>query len=191
MSEDYKIWFPHEVFYIESLLSITRTIQSEVNAVDFILKELESGEHKNENILIDAVQNICTQTALISKFFWPITKDKIHKVRGQKLREVYKITETSRLKTKEVRNFIEHFDEKLDLFLHKFQAGSIIPRYVGSRINKEATVIFRAYFIEEAVFKIFDLEYELLPILKEIKTLHIMLEQDMIKGRFRNHEQQI
>lgn len=187
MDEDYKIWFQHEIFYIESLLSITRTIQSEVNAVEFILKELQSGEHKNENILIDAVQNICTQTALISKFFWPITKDKIHKVRGQKLREVYKITETSCLKSKEVRNFIEHFDEKLDLFLNNFQAGSIIPRYVGTRINKEGTKIFRGYFIEEVVFKIFDLEYELLPILNEIKILHHKLERDIVNGRFNNY----
>lgn len=40
MSEDYKIWFPHEVFYIESLLSITRTIQSEVNAIELHFKRI-------------------------------------------------------------------------------------------------------------------------------------------------------
>ena len=188
MNEEYKIWFPHEVFYIESLLSITRTILSEKNVVVTVLDEIQSGNYENGKILIDAVQNICIQAAQMSKFFWPISKDKIHKRRGQKLREVYKINESNCLKNKDVRNFIEHFDEKLDLYLNQFIAGTIIPIYVGPRIEMETKQIFRGYFINEAVFKILHLEYKIIPIVEEIERIHLLLEEDVIKGRFRNNK---
>jgi len=186
MNQEYKIWFPHEVFYIESLLSITRTILSEQNDVANILDEIQSGNYENEKILIDAVQNICIQAAQMSKFFWPISKDKIHKKRGQRLREVYNIKESNCLKDKDVRNFIEHFDEKLDQYLNKFIAGKITPMYVGPRIKMEMKQIFRGYFTDEAVFIIFQLEYKIIPIVDEIERIHLLLEEDIIKGRFRN-----
>ena len=188
MNEEYKIWFPHEVFYIESLLSITRTILSEKNVVVTILDEIQSGKYENGKVLIDAVQNICIQSAQMSKFFWPISKDKIHKKRGQRLREVYKINESNCLKNKDVRNFIEHFDEKLDLYLNQFIAGTIIPIYVGPRIEMETKQIFRGYFINEAVFKILHLEYKIIPIVEEIERIHLLLEEDIIEGRFRNNK---
>lgn len=187
MNEDYKIWFPHEVFYIESLLSITRTIISERNVVGEILDQIQNGKTENGKILIDAVQNICTQAALISKFFWPVSNTKIHKKRGQKLREVYEIHESNCLKDKQVRNFIEHFDEKLDLYLSEFIAGRIIPIYIGPRIETQINQIFRGYFINEAVFKILHLEYKIIPIVEEIVRLHLLLEEDVKTGRFRNN----
>ncbi|WP_367769179.1 hypothetical protein AB3G33_10685 [Flavobacterium sp. WC2421] len=188
MNQEYKIWFPHEVFYIESLLSITRTVLSEKNVVITILEEVESGNNENGKILVDAVQNICIQAAQISKFFWPINNNKIHKKRGQRLREVYEIDESNCLKNKDVRNFIEHFDEKLDLYLNQFIAGTIIPFYVGPRIEMEARQIFRGYFTNEAVFKILQLEYEVIPIVEEIERIHILLEQDVTDGRFRSNK---
>ena len=188
MNEEYKIWFAHEVFYIESLLSITRTILSEKNIVVTILDEIQSGNYENEKILIDAVQNICIQAAQISKFFWSINKDKIHRKRSQRLREAYKIYESNCLKNKDVRNFIEHFDEKLDLYLNQFVAETIIPIYVGPRIKKETEKIFRGYFIDEAVFKILHLEYKIIPIVDEIERIHLLLEQDVKRGRFRNNK---
>lgn len=188
MNEEYKIWFPHEVFYIESLLSITRTILSEKNVVVTILDEIQSGNYENGKVLIDAVQNICIQAAQMSKFFWPISKDKIHKRRGQRLREVYNINESNCLKSKDVRNFIEHFDEKLDLYLNQFIAGTIIPIYVGPRIEMETKQIFRGYFINEAVFKILHLEYKIIPIVEEIERIHFLLEEDIVNGRFRNNK---
>ncbi|TGD59136.1 hypothetical protein [Flavobacterium humi] len=186
MSEECKIWFPHEIFYIESLLSITRTILSEKNVVVTVLDQIQEGDYENGKILIDAVQNICTQAALISKFFWPVSRTKIHKGRGKRLREAYGIHEQNCLKDKQVRNFIEHFDEKLDLYLSEFTAGTIIPIYVGPRIDMEAKQIFRGYFLNEAVFTILHLEYKIIPIIDEIERIHLLLEQDFISGRFSN-----
>lgn len=184
MNDDYKIWFPHEVFYIESLLSITRTVMCEKNVTIIFLEEIENKNFKNQKLLIDSVQNIINQSALISRFFWPVSKESVHKKRGQKLRQVYGITESNLLKNRDVRNFIEHFDEKLDLYLNQFITGLIIPSYVGPRISLEAKHLFRAYFIDEAIFKILDLEYAIIPIVDEIERIHFLLENDMKTGRF-------
>lgn len=184
MSKEMKIWFPYEVFYIESLLTITRTIQAEQNVVVKILDEIQVGNYQNDKQLIDSIQNICTQTALVSKFFWPIDTKQLHKDRGERLREVYKVDELSCLRDKNTRNFIEHFDEKLDLFLSKFPSGTIIPKYVGPKNNSEETKIFRAYFTDKHTFSILGLEYQLYPILRDINVLHLMLEEDMRFGKF-------
>jgi len=70
MSEDCEVCFSYETFYIESVLSITYTINSQVNLIENILKGLEeSTVGEDETNLFAASQNIDTNTLLISKFF--------------------------------------------------------------------------------------------------------------------------
>jgi hypothetical protein len=56
--EDYKIWFPYEVFYIESMLTITRTVMAEVSCCNFVVEEIDKGKLENLHSIIDFVQNI-------------------------------------------------------------------------------------------------------------------------------------
>jgi len=183
MDEDYKIWYPHEFFYIESLLSITRTVLSEQAVIVSFLDEYQRGNNDNGKLLLDSVQNIICQAAMLSKFFWPVGKDSIRKKRGQALREAYQILESNCLKSRDVRNYIEHFDEKLDKYLNQFITGTIIPLYVGPRINLEAKHIFRGYYTDAEAFTILGIEYPIIPIVEEVERIHKILEENAFTGR--------
>lgn len=185
MDTESKIWPLNEVFYIEGLLSITRTVLSEKLVANTFLDEYRAGEIKNQKLLLDSVQNIICQAALLSKYFWPVRKNAIHKNRGERLREAYLITDSNCLKSRVVRDYIEHFDEKLDNYLSTFVIGSVIPLYLGPRIYAQGKHIFRGYFTDEAVFTILGIEYNVIPIVEEVERLHFMLEEDAKTGRIR------
>ncbi len=182
--KEYGIWYPHEVFYIESMLSITRSIISDYYVIKQILKEYSARNYENEILMIDLVQNIVRNTALMSKYFWP---KKQFEERGKRLRNAFNIIEPNPIKDKDVRNFLEHFDEKLDNYLHENVSVNIIPRYVGKRIiDNQNLHYFRAFFIDEWIFTILNSEIEIRPIINEMFRVHSLLEKCIIVGRFPN-----
>lgn len=175
----------NEVFYIESLLNKTSAILNDVETLNNIWK---NGNHdcKNDDVILDLLQNIIVNTGGISRFFWPSKNNGHYKIRAEKLCEVYQVSDSGVLKNRDVRNHIEHFDEKLDDFLEKFNSGMVMPKYVGpiSYIN-DSRIFFRAYFYDIQVFKIFNVEYEINPIIDEINRIHeILLQQQENGGRF-------
>ncbi len=175
----------NEVFYIESLLNKTRAILNDVELLNDIWK---NGNHdcKNDDVILDLFQNIIVNTGGISRFFWPSQNKGYHKIRAEKLREVYHVNDSCVLKNRKMRNLIEHFDENLDDFLNEFTNGIVMPKYVGplSLIHGTRT-FFRAYFCDKQVFKIFNVEYEIKPIIDEIRRIHeILLLQHENGGRF-------
>ena len=173
-----KIWYQYEVFYIESMLSITRTAMVDQSMLRKAIEELTRGESKNRDLIIDLTQNIISHAASISRYFWPSNSDRIHKRRGQRLREVFEIYESNPIKNRDIRNFIEHFDEKLDLFLQENTSGNIVPTFIGVRedIQQDFTHFFRAYFIDEWRFQVLGMKYNLVPIINELIRIHRLLE---------------
>lgn len=175
----------NEVFYIESLLNKTRAILYDVELLDNIWK---NGNHdcKNDDIILDLFQNIIINTGGISRFFWPSKNSGFYKIRSEKLREIYHVNDSCVLKDRKMRNLIEHFDENLDIFLNKFTNGIVMQKYVGpiSFVN-DVRIFFRAYFYDIQVFKMLDVEYEIKPIINEIKRINeILLLQQENDGRF-------
>lgn len=173
----------NEAFYIESLLSKTRSI---LNDVEILNKIWSIGYHdcKNDNQILDLLQNIIINVGGISRFFWPSKNIGYYKVRAKKLREVYDIKNSSVLRNRSMRNHIEHFDEKLDDFLKEFINGSVMQKYVGETsfvANRE--VFFRAYFYDTKTFKMFNVEYKIESILAEIRRIHQILIYQQENGR--------
>jgi hypothetical protein len=124
----WKIWPPYEIFYIESLLTLTGTATSDYEYLDKVITNQELFD-QNPYILIDLAENIINQAATISRYLWPTKqKPKIHRLRGEKLREKLLIGDDNILKTRSVRSFIEHFDENLDEFLNKPIAGNFLAK---------------------------------------------------------------
>ena len=156
--EQWKIWPPYEVFYIECIKTAS------LNAIESwkALNEIVSDENLlklNPIDTVDLAENIVNQAGIISKYFFPPRskgqKNLIHKLRGEKLRDAFKIDDTNILKDRTFRDYIEHFDEKLDLFLNKSVAGNIIPPkaiYWASENINEVTYVFKAYIISEFKF---------------------------------------
>jgi hypothetical protein len=176
----------NEVFYIESLLNKTRALFHDVELLNHIWKN-GNHDYKNDDIILDLFQNIIINTGGISRFFWPSKNRGVYKIRSEKLREIYQVNSSCVLKNRKMRNFIEHFDENLDIFLNKFTNGLVIPKYVGpiSYINDDTRIFFRAYFYDIQVFKMLNVEYEIKPIINEINRIHkILLLQQENGGRF-------
>jgi hypothetical protein len=84
-------------------------------------------------MLLDSVQNFVTYSVSLSRYFWPASREPIHQLRGERLREAFSMEATSFLKDRKLRNFIEHFDEKLDTYLSKGICGNIVPSHIGFR----------------------------------------------------------
>jgi hypothetical protein len=129
------------------------------------LKEVDPQSVLNE------LQNIIVQGAAVSRYFWPV-KEK-YRARGAELRGMYGVSDESPLRSRELRNAIEHFDEKLDDYLAQGVVGTIYPHYLGSEPppSQVKRHFFRAYFTNNGVFQLLEHRVEVDPLAKELWRL--------------------
>lgn len=176
--EPFSIIPPYRVFYALSISFCTASAVRSIESVANVMEYLESAnnadplEDIDSHAVLDELQNIIVQGAAVSRYFWP--SNKAHEVRGRELRQQFQVAEDSPLKSRDLRNMIEHFDEKLDHYLAKGIVGHVIPHYFGlegknSGVRKH---FFRAYFINVGVFEILGKRYEIEPIARELWRLH-------------------
>jgi len=178
--QDYKIWFPYEIFYIESMLTVARTAMDAQTQLQMIIEELEKGKpntKEDTDDVIDLVQTILIGAASLSRYFWAVRSGIIHQKRAERLREAFAITEENPLKNRDVRNFMEHFDEKLDIFLSQNVAGTFIPSSVGRRTNDDQGTyhFFRAFHTDDWTFEVLKVEVKIIPIIAEIIRIFLLL----------------
>lgn len=173
------IWPPHEAFYIDTMLFNTTAAATSVDAVAGTLEAVERGELARGDMDADAflnhLQNIVLQGASLSRFFWPVRPG--HEGRGEHLRTSLGVTDASQLKNRDLRNALEHFDERLDRYLQANVVGYILPRYVGPTLESDGVPshLFRAYFFDRGVFSLLGQEYEMQPLVDEIGRIHNLL----------------
>jgi hypothetical protein len=176
----------HHVFYIETIVYYLHSIDMSIERVNkemIIIQEEEiqgaQFELHVDNIL-NGLQDIVIQSSNISKLFWPVRKEKIYRDRADKLREVFEITDKSPFKNRDLRNTLEHFDERLDVFLENIPVGTIYPKYLGSyeKVNDPSFHFFRAYFVDISTFQILNTKIKVDEIIDEVNRLK---KQVMIK----------
>lgn len=185
MSNRFEIWQPYKYLYLEGLLSITRSVLIHFDTFATISDEISKGNHKNDIIMLDSLQNIINQASALSRYFWPSSKNQLHIERGKLLRSAFNINNENPLKERSVRNAIEHFDERLDLFITQPKIGTILPFYVGNKPNSQVeTFVFRAYYTDEETFHVLEEKFEVMPILEEILRIHEMINEYMKEGTF-------
>jgi hypothetical protein len=154
------IWAPYEAFYIEAMLSNTGSAMASLERVSDVIEEVErdrSGttlDSIDTNGLIAELQNIVLQAAALSRYFWPARPG--HEARAAHLRAALDVAESSPLRNRDLRNEIEHFDEKLDAYLAEGIAGYVVPAYVGPLPSNDGvpTHMFKAYYLDAGVFEI-------------------------------------
>src|SRR3954469_25358933 len=111
--DDFVIFPPFESFYIISLLSCTESALISAQWISRYLEEAEKAPSKlPPQSVLNHLQNIALQGAAISRFFWPSGKK--YQRRGAFLRERFKLDDSNPLKSRELRNHMEHYDEYLD-----------------------------------------------------------------------------
>ena len=173
------IWPPHEVFYLESLLFCTAAA---LDAADVVREALDAGADRSPSSrewqecalsIVNGVQTLVTQAGAVSRYFWPARDREPHRSRAAKLRAGLGVGDHSPLQNRELRNHLEHFDERLDEFCAQFVAGVILPTYVGPLNESEVPIhLFRAYYTDIGVFELLGNRYEVQPVLDAIRELH-------------------
>ena len=174
------IWPPYEAFYLESMLFCTT---SALRSVADLRAALQAGSATEANSptwqmaseeILSSAQSIALQGAAISRYFWPVREREPHRSRARRLREGLKIRDDSPLRSRGLRNQMEHFDERLDIFVHGGVAGTILPAYVGPDAGEPEvpTHRFRAYYTDCGVLEILGNRYEMQPIVDEISEIH-------------------
>lgn len=188
---DGKVYGPYEVFYIQSMLFNCQSAIRSIVRVDSIFEKLphEVMEEDLSNLpahaILNDLQNIVVQGAALSRYFWPVRKK--HEERGRHLREAFNVNDGNPLQARELRNAIEHFDERLDTYLSSEIVGFIIPEFVGIRPNEGGVRghFFRAFFIDCGIFRLLDVEYEISSFENEIIRLYEELKKaDSNGGHF-------
>jgi len=180
----FAIFPPYEAFYIISLLSCTESaLISAAWVSDFLAQYAKQPESMARQRVLNQLQNIALQGAAISRFFWPSDKD--YKPRGAYLRECFDLDERNPLRSRDLRNRMEHYDEYLDdYFAAQSMVGHIIPDYVGPEPGREQVPyhFFRAYFVDTGRVSILGVKFELQPLVDAIQELHSVLRECEQRG---------
>jgi len=175
-----EIWPPHEAFYIEGMLFCTssalRAAEDVHAALERIAEHAQSASvwQESARIIIDGMQTLALQAAALSRYLWPARMKKLHLLRAARLRSGLGISENCCLSNRDLRNAIEHFDERLDEFCLTLLSGVILPTYVGPLGEKHdvPTHLFRAYYTDIGVFEVLGERFEMVPMLEEVEELH-------------------
>lgn len=187
--EDWKIYPVYQVFYIESIKSSAQSAIDSWEQINSIVTDSEL--LKTEAIrLIDLSENIVNQSGIISRYFFPSRdnrnsdKNRIHQLRGEKLKTIYSIEKDNVLANRKFRNYIEHFDENLDQFFNQPVAGQIIPKtiYWNSSDINSVTYLFKAYVVQDFKFISLSQEIELPKLVEEIYRIY-NLSLDILEYR--------
>jgi hypothetical protein len=112
----------HEVFYLESIAYTAGRAVSAFNRFDRAISE-----NRSNHDIVAAIQEALTHVAALSRFFWPTRKTALRIARGNRLREAFSLTDASPLRSRDLRNALEHFDERLDDFLLEDHMGYFFP----------------------------------------------------------------
>lgn len=171
-----------EAFYLEAIKYAAR---SAIDAFDRYEAAIMQGN--NAASAVANVHEALMHAGAVSRFFWPIRNDGITAARAVKLREAFGITDESPLFNRELRNALEHFDERLDGFLLDDTVGAIFPGpIVGSAelAEDELGHIFRLVDPQIDIFVLFGKKYEFEPIREAVNVVfHIADDCDARGGR--------
>jgi hypothetical protein len=160
------------------MLFNTRSAIASINKVIQIIgkiNENQSFENIDEDELLNNIQNAIIQGAALSRYFWPPRKQ--NEKRGEFIRKSLGVKDDNPLKNRELRNLIEHYDEKLDAYFAKGVFGRFLPQFVGTSQGDEDGLyhVFRAYYSDAGLFEVIGEKFEIKPIFIEIIRINELL----------------
>lgn len=187
------IWPPFQAFYIQSMLFNSSSAARSIARLESIFGKLP--EHPTHDdilqlpvkAILNELQNMVLQSAALSRYFWPVRKG--HEARGTRLREAFDVDESSPLFNRDLRNALEHFDERLDKYVSSGVVGYVFPEYVGPKPEDDGVPghFFRAYFVDSGEFRLLNEEFKMQPLADELLFVHHHLSKlDENGGMLRN-----
>lgn len=151
----------YEAFYIEALLYCAGRASSAFLRFD---QALTQGQ--DQASVVATAHEALSHVAALSRYFWPASKKPLHVARAKKLREALAIDDTSLLADRGLRNALEHFDERLDIFLLQDLTGYMFPGPLVGEASLNDDVlghIFRLVDPKSQVFVLLGERYEFGP----------------------------
>ena len=116
-----------------------------------------------------------THSAAVARFFWPTRKaGMLGEYRANKLRLLYKVDESSALFNRDLRNELEHFDEKIDKWFASGPVGPVVasPVFADHSIgDDEFGHAFKIVDSENDIYVVLGRKYEFGSICREIVRL--------------------
>ena len=168
-------------FYVQEIKTILVNCEHIYMNIEHLLQNTNIEE--SQHIIFHIIQNLIRETGMLSKFFWPVREKELHCLRAKHLKKYFNISDDSPLNNKQIRNAIEHFDERLDLFLSKpnnsmgFTFRYLLGEESALQTVKQTT-IYKFFDPNKLVIKIFDERLELAPILEELRNLSVICFND-------------
>lgn len=196
-SEEAAIWPPFQAFYIQSMLFNSTSAVRSIARLESIFSKLPEQVTQDDILrlptkaVLNELQNMVLQSAALSRYFWPVRKG--HGARGKRLREAFAMTESSPLWNRDLRNALEHFDERLDNYLTVGVVGYVFPEYVGAKPEDGGVPghFFRAYFADTGEFRLLNEEFKMQPLADELLFIHQHLTTlDRNGGMLRNADRE-
>lgn len=142
-------------------------------------KLINHPEYKQTRYVWFALNSFLSHSAMVSKYLYP--PNKLNFERGIKLREILELVESSELISREARNNIEHFDERIDNWA-RLDTNCILEIVLENRkayefIKGKKKRIKRLLLKEELIFisenkNSSQLELELNPVHKELLKIN-------------------
>tara|TARA_R110002072_G_C7711304_1_gene514054 strand:- start:59 stop:658 length:600 start_codon:yes stop_codon:yes gene_type:complete len=174
---------PHLLFYCQA---IRFNVESAMVSIEYLASFIEmtnetEGDYEItgdlQDGILDHLQNLLVHAGALSRYFWPSKPGKhdLHKLRAETLKLHFGVSEESPLKSRMLRNQLEHFDENLDKYLwEKPIVGHVLPAYVGGEVENDGIPahFFRAFYIDVGVFETLGVRHEVQPIVDEVCSLY-------------------
>jgi hypothetical protein len=196
--EQSEILPPFQIFYIQSMLFNSLSAMRSIARLESIFSKLpeqiteEDMSKLPTKAILNELQNMVIQSAALSRYFWPVRKG--HEARARRLREAFAMDETSPLFNRDLRNALEHFDERLDHYVAAGLVGYTFPEYVGAKPEEDEIPrhFFRAYFPDTGEFRLLNEEFEIQPLADELFFVHHHLTTlDQNGGMLRNANREV
>lgn len=133
--------------------------------------------------IVASVHEALGHGAALSRFFFPVEKKALPRVRGARLRQLFAISNRSALENRSLRNAIEHFDERLDEYLLADISGYIFPSAMvddADLADDEVGHIFRLVDPKTETFVLFGQKYSFGAMRSEVERI-AALAQSMRK----------
>ncbi len=190
--DPFGIFPPFEAFYIDAMLWHSTSAKQSIDDVGAWIGLVRANDAKALELpkdqLFERLQNIVIQAASLSRYLWPSPRkpQEVHTKRASRLRQGLAVRDDSALYNRDLRNGLEHFDEKLDLYLMGNIVGKISPIYVAEDepVSEVPLHIFKAFYTNPLVFVLLGVRYEMETLVSELNRLHASL-LDCQRGGYR------
>jgi hypothetical protein len=170
-----------EIFYIVMLKG---RIDAALDCFE-CFKRHSKDSSNSETAIVWLIQSLVHVSA-VSRFLWPSRNKTPHKARGETIRKALCISQDSTLKNRALRDSMEHFDERLDLYLQSKRSRGLITFLVHKDDPRELNNTDFAIYVnpEKGYLVALDERHEYLPIFAELENLRTHVNSAYAASRF-------